>query len=98
MTINLTINTSGTITVSGTVNYYTGTLSYVTGTVTTTGSTLNLGTSTTLNTGSLVWNNVATHSYPINTTSTYTLNSDFHAAGNLVINSDANSANTVFNG
>jgi hypothetical protein len=47
---DLTINTAGSITVSGTVYYDTGTFTYTSGTVTTTGSTLVIGgtSSTTL--------------------------------------------------
>jgi hypothetical protein len=57
---NLTINTSGTITISGIVSYNTGTLTYVAGTVVTTGSTLQTGTigTTTLNTNGINWNNI----------------------------------------
>jgi hypothetical protein len=46
---NLTINTAGTLTISGAVNYNTGTLTYTAGTVVTAGSTLTIALSTTLN-------------------------------------------------
>jgi hypothetical protein len=55
---NLTINTAGTFTISGTVSYQTGTLTYVAGTVVTTGSTLNISAACTLNTSGMSWNNV----------------------------------------
>jgi len=57
---NLTINTAGTITISGTVGYNTGTLTYTAGIVDTTGSTLslsNVGTPT-LATNGISWNNI----------------------------------------
>lgn len=44
---NLTINTSGTITISGTVNYNTGTLTYNAGKVIANTATLNVGAATT---------------------------------------------------
>lgn len=56
---NLTINTAGTITFSGTISYNTGTLTYTAGTVTTTGSTLSIAGSTTLNTAGITWNNIS---------------------------------------
>lgn len=49
---------AGTLTISGIVNYNTGTLTYITGTVVTTGSTLNIIASTTLNTNGVIWNDV----------------------------------------
>lgn len=68
---NLTINTTGTITISGSVAYNTGTLTYTAGTVVTTGSTLNIAASTTLNTSGMNWNNIT---LPSNTM-TITINS-----------------------
>ena len=56
---SLTINTAGTITISGNVGYRTRTLTYTAGTVTTTSSTLNIGADTTLNTSGISWNNIA---------------------------------------
>jgi hypothetical protein len=54
---NLTINTSGTITISGTINYNTGTLTYTTGKVITTGSTLAISLASTLiNMDKIAWN------------------------------------------
>jgi hypothetical protein len=55
---NLTINTSGTITISGNVYYNTGTLTYIQGEVITSGSTLNINLATTLNTSEMTWNNI----------------------------------------
>ena len=56
---NLTINTSGTITISGTVAYGTGTLTYVAGTVVTTGSTLSSTFGATFNVNGITWNNLS---------------------------------------
>ena len=56
---NLKFNTAGTITVSGTINYNTGTLTKTAGTVITTGSTLNIGNAnTTLDLNDLTLNNL----------------------------------------
>lgn len=60
---NLTINTTGGVIFTAAVNIYynTGTFTYTGGTVTTTNNTLTVGspgTTTTLNTGLLVWGNV----------------------------------------
>ena len=55
---NLTIDTTGTITISGNVYYNTGTLTYTSGTVIPTGSTLTIGASTTLNTSGMTWDNI----------------------------------------
>ena len=57
---NLTINTSGTITITINIYYNTGTLTYTAGTVVTTGSNLNIGASTTLTTNGMIWNNILT--------------------------------------
>jgi hypothetical protein len=57
---NTTVNTTGTLTISGNVYYNTGTLTYTAGTVITTGSTLNIGVATTLNTNGIIWNNIST--------------------------------------
>lgn len=54
---NLTFNTSGTITITGTLKYSTGTLTYTAGTMLVTGSTLIINGNCTLNTSSMVWNN-----------------------------------------
>lgn len=75
---NLTINTAGTITISGLVHYNTGTLTYTAGTVVVTGSTLRINASTTLNTNGMSWNNLDT-----NGTLTVTLGSDLTVAGQL---------------
>jgi len=50
---NLTIDTAGTITIIGTVYYNTGILTYTSGTVITTGSTLAIATTGTLNCGNM---------------------------------------------
>jgi hypothetical protein len=59
---NLTINTLGIITISGSVKYNTGRLEYIQGTVNTGSSTLNISSATTLNTtsiaGNISWNNI----------------------------------------
>lgn len=53
---NVTINTPGTLTISGNVYFGTGILSYISGTVVTTGSTLNITSSCTFNTNTMNWN------------------------------------------
>ena len=77
---NLTINTAGTITVSGVVYYNTGTLLYTAGTVTTTGSTLTLTNTCTLSSGAIAWNNVST-----TTAGTVTLGTALDVNGTLNI-------------
>jgi hypothetical protein len=59
-TLNNNCDLAGNVTISGTVNYGTNTLTYVSGTITTTGSTLNLTANCTLNTPSanMTWNNI----------------------------------------
>lgn len=75
---NLTIDTTGTITIIGTVHYGAATLTHIQGEVITTGSTLNIVTSTTLNCGNMndvitnKWNNI------VFDPSTYTLISDLN--------------------
>ncbi len=89
---NLTINTSGTITISGSVYFNTGTLTYISGTVITTGSTLIIGASTTLDTSVMTWNNLT-----VQFASTITLLSDLNIAGNLTTQSSAVVLNGLFN-
>lgn len=88
---SLTINTAGTITVSGTVSYSTGTLTYIAGTVVTTSSTLSIVTTSTLNTDGIIWNNVTFSA------GTRTLLSDLNIAGNLTTQSSAVVLNGLFN-
>jgi len=76
--LNTTINSIGTTTVSGNVYYNVGVLTYSAGTVITTGSTLNINASATLNTSGMFWNNVT-----IAGTSTLTLISDLNLRGTL---------------
>lgn len=91
---NLTINTTGTLTLSGNVYYQTGTLTYISGTVVTAGSVLNIIQTTTLNTSGITWNNVTI------TVGTQTLTSDLNCqnlttsiASSVVIN---NSGGNVY--
>jgi fibronectin-binding autotransporter adhesin len=77
---NLTINTAGTLTISGNVYYNTGTLTYTAGTVVTTGSTLNISVSTTLTTNGVSWNNIST-----STSLTITLGSNLTLTGTLTV-------------
>jgi hypothetical protein len=56
---NITIDTLGTLTLSGNIYYNTGTLTYIQGEVIATGSTLNIALATTLNTNGMTWNNVS---------------------------------------
>jgi len=80
--LSLVINTAGTITISGVINYNTETLTYTAGTVITTGSTLTCSLSTTLNTNGITWNNVT-----LNGTATMTLNSNMLVNGILTLGS-----------
>ena len=80
--VDMTINTAGTFTISGQVDFHNGkTLTYTTGTVVTTGSTLNLFNSgnRTFNTSGITWNdvNIKTGAAVI------TLNSLFSVAGTI---------------
>ncbi len=82
---NLTIDTSGTITLGTNLYYNTGTLSYSAGTVIATAATLtvNAGTTTKFNTSGMTWNSL---SIPLNATATVTLLSDLNLAGSLSVN------------
>lgn len=82
---NLTINTAGTVTISGTFAYNTGTLTYTAGTVSTTGSTLSVGTTTSFNTGAIIWNNV------VFSTATMTITGNFNVGGTLTLGGGTNS-------
>lgn len=55
---NITINTSGTLTISGNVYYNTGTLTYISGTVVTILGALNISLATTLDTSGMIWNSI----------------------------------------
>ena len=82
---NLTIKSTATPTISGTVKYDTGTLTNEVGSiVTTTGSTLSIAASVTLNTNGINWNNVTI------TTGTATLNSLLTVNGTLSVGSAGN--------
>lgn len=73
---NLTINkTGGVLSLSGTLNYNTGTLTYVAsgGTVDASTSTLNIGASTTLNTNGINWYRIS-----VNAAATITLTSNLN--------------------
>ena len=78
LTSSLTINTAGTITISG--NVYKGgaatSITYTAGTVVTTGSTLNISADITLNTNGMSWNNISPTG-----TRTLTINSLLTATG-----------------
>jgi hypothetical protein len=71
--------TGGTLSLSGTINYNTGTFTYVQGTVDAGTSTLNSAISTTFATNGITWNNVTF----AGTSQTYTFSNDFTIAGNL---------------
>lgn len=58
--LNTTINTSGTITLGTNVRYNTGILTYTAGIVVTTNSTLIIGSTCTLDTSGMTWNNLTT--------------------------------------
>ena len=83
--INVTINTSGTITfnTSNPIHINTGTFTYVTGTVVTTGSTLAISNSATLNLNGLILDNL-TLGNSAASAKTWTLNSGFVINGAFV--------------
>lgn len=87
---NVTFKPTAITTVSGTIYYNTGTLAAESGcSVTTTGSTLNIGASTTLNTdGFVTWNNVS-----VSAAATITLNSTLSGSTLTLPN-----ANVTFSG
>lgn len=87
---NVTINTAGTLTISGNIYYQANALTYTAGTVdtTTNNSTLNIGASATLNTSSIIWNNIIT------TAGTQTLTSDLNCQN---LTSGGNTINGLFN-
>jgi hypothetical protein len=88
---NITIDTLGTLTISGNVYYNTGTLTYIQGEVIATGSTLNIAGFTTLNTSGMTWNNVTI------TTGTQTLTSDLNCQNLTSGASGSNTINGLFN-
>jgi len=76
---NLTINTAGTITVSGAVYFGSATLTYTAGSMTVTGSTLNVPTTATLATNGMSWNAITFSG----TSQTYTLTNNLTANGTV---------------
>ena len=89
---DLTFNTSGTITISGTLLYQTGTITATasTGTIITTSSTLTIQNSCTLNTSHIIWNNI-NMSVAVKT---YTINSLLSATGTLTTTGTSTFAGT----
>lgn len=95
---NLVINTSGTITISGSVGYNTGTLTYTAGIVVTTGSTLVVTTvDTTLNTAGIVWNNldINGNNLDITLSNVMTVNGNFTSSNS---NQTINGSDLIVNG
>ena len=78
---NININTSGTLTISGTLYYQIGTITYTTGTVISTGSTLILYSAQNLNTNTMVWNNIT---FASNGSYAMSISSDLYLAGNFI--------------
>jgi hypothetical protein len=86
LSINLVINTTGTITVpnGGWFVYKGGTLTYTAGTVVTTGSVLYLNGSATLNTAGMAFQDVLVNgSYTVTLASDLRLNGILYSAGNV---------------
>lgn len=77
---NTTVNTAGTLTISGTVHYKTGTFTYTAGTVIVTGSTLSIDGSSTF-AGALTWNH-----WTVTVTSTITTNALQTLSGTFTVN------------
>lgn len=87
---DITINTTGTTTVSGVIYWCQGTLTYSAGTVITTGSTINTGgIGGTFNTNGVIWNNFI---FP---NTIHTLLSPLNATGSMTL---ASSGNITFKG
>lgn len=89
-TVNSNLFINGNVTFSGNIYKSNNTLTYLSGTVTTTGSTLNIGASTTLNTNGINWNNLTTTS-----TNTITLTSNLTIGGLLNITATTTINRTV---
>ena len=84
---------AGNVTISGTVYYAasgTPTLTYSSGTIMTTGSTLSIATSCTLNTDGMSWNNIATEA-----ALTLTISSPLTLAGNMTIVANGTTTLTI---
>jgi len=95
MGLNVTINTSGTITIFSNVYFAGAVLTYTAGTVVTTGSTVisNVASvTTTFNTSGVTWNSI---SLIPSTLSTYVMSSDVTFTGSLQIGSLSTSAFSV---
>ena len=75
---NLTINSSGTVTITSLINYSVGTLTYISGTMSIVAPTLTINGSCTLNTNGILWNNIT-----ITLASTITLLSNLSLLGIL---------------
>lgn len=83
MSNNFTINSTGTVTfTSSTTSEFAGTVTYTAGTVVTTGHTLLIGTSVTLNTNGMSWNNITANG----ASTVVTLNSLLTAIGTFELN------------
>lgn len=79
---NITINTTGTITLGSVIVKSFGTITYTAGTVVTTGNTLTIVGGTTLNTNGIIWNNIT-----FTASATHTLTSDLTLSGTWSQNS-----------
>lgn len=78
----VTINTSGTITLSGSILFNGSSLTYTAGTVVTTGNTLTVAASTTLNTNGINWNSVTfSNTITVTLSSNMTVNGTFNKNG-----------------
>jgi hypothetical protein len=82
----LTINTAGTITISSTVYFNTGTLTYTAGTIShVSNSLLSITTTTTLNTSAMAWNSVTfTGSFTVTLLSDLDINGTTNISGTTV--------------
>jgi hypothetical protein len=82
------------VTISGGVQYRKNTLTYSSGTITTTGSTLTIGTSCTLNTNGMTWNIITLNGTTVTLTSNLQMNKYLQLAGSINIFSGAYSITT----
>lgn len=93
--LRINTNINGNVTISGNVRYDTGTLTYLGGSVTTTGSTLAIRLSATLNTSGINWNNLQIVFTVSNIT--VTLLSNLDISGLLTISTAIATVNGAFN-
>lgn len=97
-TITSNLDIAGNPTISGNVNYATGTLTYISGTVTVAGSTLSLTGSCTMNTGTMFWGNVTILGVTTTLTSAFNIGGLLSIPTTSIINTSNSSIATLAGG